>query len=124
MGALRLTVLLEPLPGARSALDDLIHRLIARSRGDGPGTLVYCYYAHPKSDRMFVHEHYADAEAFLAHLTNVADLATKLGGCARVVRVEAAGSFSEQIRTMLSGNFDEAALAAGACLFYDEFVEA
>jgi quinol monooxygenase YgiN len=124
MGALRLTVLLEPLPGARSALDDLIHRLIARSRDDGAGTLVYCYYTRPESDRILVHEHYADAEAFLAHMANVADLATELSGCARVARIEAAGPFPEQVRTMLSGNFDETALAAGACVFYDKFVEA
>ena len=114
MTMLRLTIKLTVRPGKGAAFRDVIAQMSTIVRDRDPGTLIYECYLAADGSSAFLHEHYADNAAFLAHCANTGHLFSPLFETAEFGETTIAGAPSDEIRAMLSGDGE----GHGGRLFY------
>ena len=92
---------------AEGKLDDLkalAEEMVAATRADEPGALVYEYYIDPDGTRCNVVERYADSAAAMVHLGNFgAKFADRFLAILTPVRFQVHGPASDELRAALSG---------------------
>lgn len=103
MGEVTLIPVFEVKPGRLDDFKAAAARLIERTNGE-PDTLRYDQYLSDDGTRMVNIEVFRDADAFVYHNRNVADLVPALMDAGPVVHIDVIGEVNDALRAELAGN--------------------
>lgn len=103
MGAVTLIPVFEVKPGRTEDFKAAAARLIERTNGE-PDTLRYDQYLSSDGRRMVNIEVFRDADAFVYHNRNVADLVPALVDAGPIAHIDVIGDINEALRVELAGN--------------------
>ena len=90
--------------GQLEALERLMARMVATTRADEPGALIYAWSLSEDGRRCHIHEHYADPEAAMAHLRTFGkDFAEAFAEVLTPLKMVVYGEPDERLRRALAG---------------------
>ena len=96
MGQITLLAEIEIMPGKLAAFKTVVADMVTAVQANEPGALRYDWYLAEDGTRDWNVEVFADSQAVVAHMENVADLVPKLQATATFKRVEVLGDLSEE----------------------------
>ncbi len=111
MSALRFTSKFHVRPGKGDDFRKAVEDIASLVEASEPGTVIYEFYEAPGGGSGFVHEHYQDSDAFLAHVRNTGHLFGPLMQAAEFSDTIIAGSPSDEVQKMFSGGDGHGAVA-------------
>jgi quinol monooxygenase YgiN len=90
--------------GCAGDIPALVSDMVAHTRANEPGALVYEYYLSPDKSRCTVIERYADSEAVMTHLMHFQDqFADRFFATFKPTRFTVYGPANDEVRAALSG---------------------